>query len=169
MNDIERGSKAYAEGRNKLAEIVTTLNAGLDALKRQHLPSLRQQVRRLAELESQLKALVEETPDLFKKPKTVVLHGIKVGFEKGVGVIVIEDEDQCLKLIKKRFPDLVDQLIKTEEKPLKRGLETLTVAELKSVGATVTEAGDRVVIRAVDKDVDKLVTALLKGAADDKD
>jgi exonuclease VII small subunit len=167
MQAIERHTKAYAEARSKLAEIVDALQTGIDALKRNALPQIRRQVARAVEAEAELRALVEKHPALFIKPKTVVLHGVKVGFEKGTGAIQIDDEEQCVKLIERRFPELVDQLIKVEKKPLKAGLATLTVAQLKSVGATVTEAGDRVVIRAVDKDVDKLVTALLKGATEE--
>lgn len=167
MFHIERKAKAYAEARTTMADIVSTLQAGIEALKREHLPALRRQVRRLAELESELKAQIEAAPDCFVKPKTVVLHGIKLGFEKGKGAILIEDEEAVVKLIKKRLPELVDQLIKTEETPLKGGLQQLTVQQLKSIGCQVQEAGDRVVIRAVDKDVDKLVTALLKGATED--
>jgi hypothetical protein len=166
MRDIERKALAYSTGRAKLAEIVGTLQEGIEALKRDYLPTLRYQIRRLAEQEADLKALLEENPDLFVKPKTVVLHGVRVGFEKGKGAVLIEDEDQVVKLIKKRLPELAEQLIKTVETPLKAGLAQLSVAQLKSIGCQVEETGDRVVIRAVDRDVDKLVTALLKGATD---
>lgn len=165
MNEIEARTKVYADARTKLMEIVSTLNEGLDALKKDHLPRIRRQVQRAHELESDLRALIEQTPDLFVKPKTVVLHGVKVGFEKGKGAILFDDEDKVVQLIEKRLPDLAEQLVKTTKKPLKGGLAQLTVQQLKSIGCTVEEAGDQVVIRAVDKDVDKLVTALLKGAA----
>ncbi|MDP3612591.1 MAG: hypothetical protein Q8R98_12115, partial [Rubrivivax sp.] len=92
---------------------------------------------------------------------------IRVGFEKGKGAISFEDADQVVKLVKKKLPELLDQLVKTEEKPLKGGLKQLTVAQLKSVGCTVEETGDQVVVRAVDSDVDKLVKALLKGAEEE--
>lgn len=165
MNEIEARTKVYADARSKLAEVVSTLQEGLDALKKDNLPRIRRQVQRLAELEADLKALIEQAPDLFVKPKTVVLHGVKVGFEKGKGAILFDDEDKVVQLIEKRLPDLAEQLVKTTKKPLKGGLAQLTVQQLKSIGCTVEEAGDQVVIRAVDKDVDKLVTALLKGAA----
>jgi hypothetical protein len=46
-------------------------------------------------------------------------------------------------------------------------LKNLTVAELKSLGCTVEETGDRVVVRFADKEVDKLVNALLKNAVEE--
>lgn len=165
MNEIEARTKVYADARGKLAEVVSTLQEGLDALKKDNLPRIRRQVQRLAELEADLKALIELSPDLFVKPKTVVLHGVKVGFEKGKGAILFDDEDKVVQLIEKRLPDLAEQLVKTTKKPLKGGLAQLTAQQLKSIGCTVEETGDQVVIRAVDKDVDKLVAALLKGAA----
>ena len=165
MKDIEAQTKAYADARTKLAEIVSVLQDGLEALKRDNLPRIRRQITRLAELEAELKFAIDLAAELFVKPKTVVLHGIKVGFEKGKGAILFEDDDKVVALIEKRLPELAEQLVKTTKKPLKTGLAQLTVQQLKSIGCTVEEAGDQVVVRAVDKDVDKLVTALLKGAA----
>lgn len=168
MNDVEARTKAYADARVHLAQIVSELHEGLEAIKRSNLPRIRRAIARASEAESQLKAILADVPDLFVKPKTVVLHGIKVGFEKGKGSIQFEDEDKVVQLIEKRLPDLVDQLVKTTKRPLKTGLAQLTVQQLKAIGCTVEEAGDQVVVRAVDKDVDKLVAALLKGAADDE-
>lgn len=164
MNEIAGRTQAYAEARTKLADIVSALQQALDELKRNNLPRIRRHVARLADLEDDLKAMVLASPELFVKPKTVVLHGIRVGFEKGKGAIVFDDDDKVVQLIERRLPDLAEQLVKTTKKPLKGGLAQLTVQQLKSIGCTVEEAGDQVVVRAVDKDVDKLVTALLKGA-----
>lgn len=167
MTEIEARTRAYSEARTRLADIVSELQAGLDAFKRENLPRVKRAIARAAEMEAALRALIEETPDLFVKPKTVVLHGVRVGYEKGKGAIEFEDGDQVVRLIEKRLPDLAEQLVKTTKKPLKTGLAQLTVQQLKSIGCTVEEAGDQVVVRAVDRDVDKLVTALLKGAAEE--
>lgn len=166
MNEIEDRTKAYADARNRLAEIVTELQSGLDAIKRDNLPRIRRAVARTAELESALKQVIEAAPALFAKPKTVVLHGIRVGYEKGKGSISFDDEETLVRLIERKLPDLADQLVKTTKKPLKTGLAQLTVQQLKSIGCAVEEAGDQVVVRAVDRDVDRLVTALLKGATE---
>lgn len=165
MTEIEARTKAYADARNRLSEIVTELTDGIEALKRDNLPRVRRAIARTAELESLLKADLANAAELFTKPKSVVLHGIRVGFEKGKGAIQFEDEDKVVQLIERRLPELAEQLVKTTKKPLKTGLAQLTVQQLKSIGCTVEEVGDQVLVRAVDKDVDKLVGALLKGAA----
>lgn len=165
MTEIEARAKVYAEARAKLTEIVGALEDALLQLKRENLPRIRRQLARVAELHDQLHALVADAPEHFVKPRTVVLHGIRLGFEKGKGSIVFDDSDQVVALVKRRLPELASTLIKTEEKPLKTALAQLTVQQLKSIGCQVEEAGDRVVVRAVDSDVDRLVNALLKGAA----
>lgn len=169
LTEIESRAKAFADARSKLSEYVDALNQALESLRRDNLPRIKRQLVRAAELQTQLKEMVAESPDLFVKPKTVVLHGIKVGFEKGKGAIVFDDADQVVTLIDKKLPDLADVLIATTKKPVKAGLAQLTVAQLKSIGCSVEEAGDRVVVRAVDSEVDKLVTALLKGATEEQE
>jgi len=164
MITIEESARAYAGARSKLAEAVTQLQEGLDNLRKNNLPRIKRNLAKAAELESELKALVAAAPHHFVKPKTVVLHGIRVGFEKGKGAITFDNAEDVVKLVRKRLPELEDVLIKTTEKPLKGGLKTLTVQQLKSIGCTVEDTGDQVVVRAVDSDVDKLVAALLKGA-----
>lgn len=166
LTDIEPSAKAYAEARAKVAEIVTQLNAGIDSLKRDHMPALKRAITRAAEKHDQLKQLIDANPDLFKKPRTVIYHGVKLGYQKGKGGITFDDADQVVRLIKKHYPDQADVLVITTEKPAKDALAQLTVAELKKVGCNVVEAGDQVVIKPTDSEVDKLVDQLLKGATE---
>ena len=91
------------------------------------------------------------------------MYGVKVGFEKGKGRIEWDDDDTVVRLIEKHFPEQADILIKTKKKPAKKALAQLSVAELKKLGVTVEETGDQVVIKSTDSEIDKLVTALLKG------
>jgi len=166
MNEIEARTKAYAEARTALKAMVTELEEARQAFLRSNLPKVRRKLQRLAELEAQLKADIEAAPELFVKPRTVVLHGVKVGLEKGAGKIVFDDPDQVVQLIDRKLPDLAEVLVITERKPNKKALAQLTVQQLRAIGATVDEAGDRVVVRAVDSEVDRLVIALLKGLND---
>jgi arsenate reductase-like glutaredoxin family protein len=164
MNDIEARVQSYAAARHKLAEAVQQLHDGIENLRRSNLPRIKRNLERASELHAEVVALIAASPELFVKPRSVVLHGIKVGYEKGKGAISFEDADQVVKLIGKKLPDQADVLIKTTSKPVKSALKQLTVQQLKSIGCTVEESGDQVLVRAVDSEVDKLVSALLKGA-----
>jgi len=166
LTDIEKLTKDFADARGRLVNTVSTLQDKIETLKRQYMPGIKLQVSIALEKKSVLSAAVEASPALFVKPRTVIMHGVKVGLEKGKGKIEWEDDAMVVRLIEKHFPDQAEVLIQTKKKPLKKAIANLSVAELKRIGVVVQETDDTVVIRPVDSDVDKLVNALLK---DDED
>jgi hypothetical protein len=164
LNEIERSAKKYAEAREHLASIVAAMNEGIEAIKRDNMKRLKKAVAEAANHHDALKALIEQAPQLFVKPRSITLNGIKLGFQKGKGKIKWDDPEQVVRLIKKHFPEQADVLIATTEKPVKEALNGLTAAELKKIGISVTEGGDAVFIKPADSAVDKMVDALLKDA-----
>ena len=165
LETISKNAEVHAQARNLLAERVTALTDAQAALRREHLPGIKRALARAAETEAALRALVEANPGCFVKPRTQVFAGIKVGYAKGKGAISFEDADSVVARIKKHFPDQVDVLIRTKEEPVKDALSNLSAADLKKIGVTVSEAGDKCVVKPVDSEVDKMVDALLKAAA----
>lgn len=167
---IENASKIYADRHNDLADMVTTLNDELAAIKRRFLPMIKKRVNEAAEAKARLEAFVDHGRHLFESPRTLILHGIKVGLRKGTGGIDWDDDARVVALIKKNFTkSQADLLIKTTEKPIKKALEDLDLPLLKAIGVRVEQTGDAIVIKPVDSDVDKLVTALLKDATETND
>lgn len=162
MLDIEQKTKEYSAAREMVSVIVAEIEAETASIKRRYLARLKKAVQVMAERQAEVKALIEGSPALFEKPRTRVLHGIKVGLQKQKGQITWADEDQVVRLIHKHCPDQVDILIKTTERPVKDALQQLTAAELKKIGVTVTQDGDAVVIKGTDSEIDKFVAALLK-------
>lgn len=166
MEQIETKAKAHALAREKLAEIVTAMQDGIDAIKRSHMARLKAAVNKAADTSDELLQLVNDSPELFVKPKSVIFHGIRLGYQKEKGKIEFDDPDLVIKLIRKHLPELAATLIATAEKPSKEALNGLTAEQLKKIGVTVTSDTDVVFLRAADSDVDKMVTALLKGATE---
>lgn len=162
INEIEKLTKDFSDARRALSERVQTLEDEITALKRKYLPGIRRAVEATSERHESLSVAIEDSPELFVKPRTWLLHGIKVGYQKQKGKIEWEDEATVIKLIKKHFPDTWETYVKTIEKPLKAALEALSVAELKKLGVTAEETGDAVLIKSTDSEIDKLVNALLK-------
>lgn len=167
MADIETRAKKYAEARDKLRDLCAALNDGIAALQKDHLPGIRKAVQRASETEAELRALIESAPELFVKPKTVTLHGLRLGYMKGKGGIVWDDGDAVVAAIQKYLPDQAGQLIRWTGKPLKEAINQLDVATLKKIGCRVIDTGEQVFIKPVDSAVDKMVDALLKGAAEE--
>lgn len=167
LADLERRAKAVADSRAVVATIVQRLEDGIDSLKRDSMKELKASINAAAEQHEKLKALIEANPELFTKPKSVVFHGIKLGYRKGTGGLEFEDADQVVKLVRKHFPEQFDVLVATSEKPVKTALAQLSVAELKKLGVTVEDTGDVVFIKPTDGAVDKLVKQLLKSATEE--
>jgi phage host-nuclease inhibitor protein Gam len=164
LAEIEASTKSYADAHALVADRVGSLNDEVEQIKRRRLAGIRTAVAAAIDQKSVLLAALDESAELFVRPRTVVFHGIKVGFQKGKGGIEWDDDEQVLKLIRKHFPDQLEALIKTTEKPVKDALSNLPAADLKKLGITVVDTGDQVVIKPADSDVDKIVTALLKEA-----
>ena len=162
MNEIEKLAQAFAATREILAGRVSELEQELELVRKRHMAGIKRCINIAADQSSRIRSMVEESRELFGRPKTVVLYGIKVGFAKGKGKLDWEDDDTVVRLIERHFPDQAEVLIKTTKKPRKDGLNGLTVAELRKIGVTAEDTGDVVVVRAVDTDVDRIVKALLK-------
>ncbi|MDR3352837.1 MAG: hypothetical protein LBO00_07565 [Zoogloeaceae bacterium] len=166
LAEIERRAKLYADARENLSDIVASLTAGIEEMKRRALGDIKRAVARAAEHHDQLFALVESAPELFTKPRTLTLHGIRLGYQKGKGGIVWDDANAVVAAIQKHLPDQAEDLIRWTAKPLKEAINQLDVSELKRIGCRVVDTGDQIIIKPVDSEVDKLVDALLKDATE---
>ncbi|MFA5161185.1 MAG: host-nuclease inhibitor Gam family protein [Elusimicrobiales bacterium] len=161
LSEIESLVKQYADRRARVTERLRQYEAGVAALKKEHLPGIKQAAVSASEKETELRAAIEASPALFEQPRSLTMHGIKFGFQKQKGSIRYEDEDKVISLVRKYLPEQADSLIKSEERLLKTALSNLTAAELKKLGVEVKESGDAVLVKSVDSDIDKLVNALL--------
>ncbi len=161
IHTIEQLTAEYAAAHRALAGFATELDDELQHIKRQRRERLNALISQAADAKLKLKAAIEQAPALFDKPRTRILHDIKVGFRKGKGRLKWQSAVGVINKIKQLFDDECGVLIKTEEKPNKDALEKLPTAELKRLGITIEGAGDQVVIRPVEGDIDKLVDALL--------
>lgn len=166
LAEIETRAKQLADARTKLADIVAELNDGIEALKRSHMARLKAALNRAAEKHEELRAIIEEAPELFVKPKTVIFHGVRLGFMKGKGGIEWDDAERVIALIERHCPDQLDELCPPKRKPSKDALAELDVTTLKKIGCRVIASGEVVYIKPTDSAVDKLVDALLKDATE---
>lgn len=161
---IEELARAYRDARQELTDEIDDLQEVIDREKRRRMVRIRALVQAAGEERDRLKAAIEAAPGCFEKPRTQTFHGVKVGYQKAKGELVLDDEAQVVKRIRRHFPDRFDDLVKTTEKPLKAALAKLAAAELKKLGGELRETGDEVVIKPADGEVDKMVDALLADA-----
>lgn len=160
MTTIEERTRYYAAARDELATRIQALDAEVVTIREQHRAGILEALRAHKEAEDSLRAAIADAPGLFDKPRTRVMHGIRVGYHKGKGGLEIADEDATLKLIRKHCPDKVDALIKVTEKPIRKALQNLDAGLLKKLGVNILGTGDVIVLAATDGDLDKLIKAL---------
>ena len=166
LSELEKLVKDYADTKKTLTERVIDMTDEVELVKRKYVPGIKRIASTVAEKLSVLREAILDNTHLFIKPRTFILHGIKVGLQKGKGELSWDDDEQVVKLIKKHFPEKTDVLIQTKEVPVKSALAALTVKELERIGITVENTGDEPVVKSTDNDIDKFVKSLLK--EDDK-
>jgi hypothetical protein len=164
MNTIERACKQARDCRLVLQIRAEALQDEIAAAQKRKLPGIRSAVEAVAEADAKVLAALQDAPQLFKRPKSVVFHGLQVGYKRGAGAIEIDDAQQVVKLVRKHFPERFDDLVKVKETPIKAAIRNLTGAELQKLGVKVEPAGEVVFLTDAVDGVDKLVKALLKGA-----
>lgn len=168
IETIETEALTYANAMNALATEVNALQIAIDDAKRRRLPAIKRLVERAAHSKGRLYKAIAESRALFERPRTQVLHGVKVGYTKAKGKVEIDDEAAVIKRIRRLLPeDQAELLIRTEEHVHKPAVYDLSVDDLKRLGIEVTGSGDQVVIKLLDSDIEKIVDALLKGNDDD--
>jgi hypothetical protein len=167
LQDITQLTKNLRDCRDVLSRRVAALNEQINILQARLLPGIRTAVDAAASEHSLLDAAIDNNRSLFDSPKSIVVHGYRVGLRKGQGGIVIEDPDRTIALIKKHLePGQADLLIETKEKLDLSALNDLPASDLKKIGCQIEATGDVVYIKPTDTAVDKIVKALLKSATD---
>ncbi|MBI5768730.1 MAG: hypothetical protein HZA93_13110 [Verrucomicrobia bacterium] len=162
---IDSLAKDYSVAREQLSAHVTELEDELAAIKRRHIARIKKAAATAADAQARLRSAVEGSPDLFVKPRTFTLHGIKLGYQKGKGRLEFDDADKVVERISKNFPELTDTAVRVKFELVKDALMNLDVATLKKLGCTVADTGDQIVIKAADTEIDKLVAKLLDEGA----
>lgn len=163
---IDHTAQNYAAARKLLATRVETCKAEQDAVIKRHLGAIRDAAGLAAQAEAQLRQHIEANPDMFIKPRTMTLHGVKLGYQKGKGRIEFSDPARVCELIRKHLPDEADALILITETPVKPALVNLDVGTLRKIGCTVTGTEDTVLIKDSAAEVDRIVARLLEDAKD---
>ena len=162
MQDIDKKAQAYAAARQVLADTQKAIEDEIVSLKRKHMPQLKRAFETGKQRASELSAAIAASPDLFTKPRTVILHGIRLGIMKSRGELAWDDDAQVIKRIRAQLPkDQAELLIRVKENVAKGAVYDLTAADLKRLGIRIEGAGDVVTIKDAAGDLDKWLDAML--------
>lgn len=161
LGDIEKLTQEYSETTKTLSTVVKELQVKVHLVKRGYLEKISELAKEAAEKRVLLNDAILESSGLFVKPRTLVISGVKVGFQKKKGKIIIINTAATVKRIKEKLADKADVLLKTDEKVVKAGLNNLSAGDLKKIGVEITADADEVLIKSSDDDIEKFVDALI--------
>jgi hypothetical protein len=161
---IDLLARQYADAQTDLDGSLNELKQEIDASVRKRWPDLRRATTRAAERIEALVAAVSDARSAFEKPKTRILHGVRVGWRRAQESVLVLNADNTCTLIKRVMPDQEDILIATTERPVMDGLMQLDDASLKLIGCKRVPGSDAPFAKLADTELDKVVAALMKGA-----
>lgn len=162
LGEIEGLTARLADASNALDEQLAAYEAELQAVNDKHLRALKRYATMVAQVEAELHDAIAAAPHLFEKPRTLTLHGLKVGYSFSDGKLVFDDEPLVIKLLKRKYPDLKETLISTIEKVNKDAVKSLSLSddELTKLGMRIEDRGEKVLIKRDAGDIEKLLSKL---------
>jgi hypothetical protein len=164
LAEIERLTREYSKQRAALADKVGEMQTEAAKIRKIYLESIKRAVERAGEAHAALFQAIQEAPELFQKPKSLLLCGITVGYRKAKDRAEWADNEQLAAKIQELFPELYPTLVKVERKPLAKALLLMGEKVLKQLGVTLDRGTDSVIIEADNSEIDRLVEALVREA-----
>lgn len=157
----------YEEACTALEGDVATIEAQLREVKDRHTPRLKRAAGKIAAAEAALEAAIQQHPELFVSPRTLTLHGVRVGYHAAAGKLEIDDVPAAIQALRRILGrEEAEGYIATKEDLLKDPLRKLDPKILERMGCRIVDAGDQVVIRRpageIEKMMNKLVTRLVE-------
>jgi hypothetical protein len=165
LGTIETKCQCYDTAADALDAMILNLESDLEAVRRKHLKGLKAQAAIVANREADLHAAIESAPGLFVKPRTFILHGVKVGLTTSNGKLVWDiDDEELVASLKRRFKDderwkdyVIEKLSPSED-----ALRTLDADTQAKLGLRIEGAGDTVVLKRTAGDVEKMMEKLIE-------
>lgn len=120
-----------------------------------------------AEARAELQALVDISPQLFQKPRSVLVDGVKCGYRKQEDGIEYDDEASVIARVRAltEFAELASVLIRSEEHLNASAIDQLDGNQRRRLGIRTVSGADQSFITYADTDVEKFVKAILADAA----
>lgn len=166
LDEIVGLCKRYARSRERLAKTVEKIRDRQRKVVNTHMRGLKNRVAEVSAAREALHDAVSDAPELFVKPRTRAIDGVKVGYRKKPGALEY-DEARTIVRIREQLPDKAESLIKVTEKVIAAAVKSLDSRTLSKIGVTVVDVDDEVVISVSSSDIDKLVDTLLADEPED--
>ncbi len=167
----QRLADAHRESVSRATALENELNAAVSPIYTAHRTGLDGAAEEEATAKAILQDLIDGAPQLFSRPRSILVDGVKSGYRKAEDELDWDDDTMVINRIR-ALPELADMapvLIRTEESLNIAALSELPAALRKRIGVRLIEGADKSYISFADTDVEKLVKAIIADAAKRQD
>ncbi len=162
LGQIETACNEYELESAALEKQIDNLDADLAEVKRKHMAALKRQAAVVANREAFLRDLVESNPELFKRPRTMIVAGVKIGFTASAGKVEFtDDEENVIRRITRFLEADAANLIRVTREVNKDAVRNLPAADMAKIGCKIEGACDTVLVKRMAGEVEKLINKLI--------
>lgn len=149
------------------ASLQTEVSAAIAPLFKKHKSSIDAAAEEEAAASKALQALLDGSPQLFQRPRSISVDGVRAGYRKADDMLDWDDEANVITRIRAldELKPLAMVLVRTVESLNIAALGELTAAQRRAIGVRRIDGVDQSFISFGDTDVDRLTKALLADAA----
>lgn len=169
MTTLHEAAQALALAHRELTLRAQAQEADIAAamapIMARHRPGIDAAAAEKAAAQDTLTKLVQANPQLFCRPRSITVDGVKAGYRKEPDALDWDDEQVVIARIQALLPDQVDLLIRSQSSLVADALPQLDAAVLRQIGVRQVSGSDQAFVSIGDSDVDKLVKAILADAA----
>lgn len=163
LDKIEDQAREYAAANAATLRLADDLKAAIAAVCAKQVGKIKTAAQAAAVERETLMSLLADAADLFASPRrSLTVDGVRVGWKKERGKVVITDEAAAVQRIRERLPeDQAELLIRRTERVHKPGVYDLSAGDLKRLGIQIEADADAPFIKDIEVPIDKLIAGLM--------
>lgn len=166
LNTIQTLTENLASALQKIEVLATERERKLTAIMEEYDSLLRPHAAAFTGRRAALKGAIQSAPELFKRPRTHIFAGIKVGYQKQKGKIVIVDEAGTIaKMIKMLGDEEAAHYLNVVTTVNKTSVSSMPGDIMKKLGIEITADTDAIVIKLEESALEKTIAALMAETA----
>ena len=171
LTEIRLAAQRLADARResvaRATALETAISQAITPIYACHRPGIDIAAEEEAAAKADLLDLVCAAPQLFQRPRSLTVDGVKAGYRKEEDGLTWEDDAQVIARIRAlpELQDLAAVLIRTEESLNVAALAELDGRQRRQIGVSLVHGVDKPFVGFTDSDVEKLVKNILTDAA----
>lgn len=168
LNDIrqaaERLARAHQASAASAALMQEEIRAAIQPIYDRHQAQLDHTAEEEARAHAVLEAMVAGAPQLFDKPRSFAVDGVRVGYKKEPDSLDWDDDADVIARLRSLYAEHTETCIRTEETLVVDAIEQLDATAHRRLGIRRIAGADHHYITIGDSDIDKIAKTLLADA-----